>query len=258
MVQVFENAEELSKKAAEIFLHTAVDAVKENGRFTVALTGGSSPAGLYKLLAKQPFDEQVPWEKTYIFWVDERWVPLTDEKSNAKMTYETLLDFVPVPKEYIFPMWADEKPEEFAFEYEEQLLKHFGGEAPHFDLMLLGMGDDGHTASLFPGTAVLHEQKRFVQAYYLAPQSMYRITLTAPCINAAKKVLFLIFGEKKADALYEVLEGDINYERYPSQLIKPESGEVNWLVDRAAAMKLTNAKKAEMSTNVQVSDTTGA
>ena len=256
MLQVFTNAEELRKSAAEIFLQSAADAVKENGRFTVALTGGSSPAGLYKLLATSPYFEQVPWTKTYIFWGDERWVPLTDERSNAKMAFETLLNHVPVPKEHIFPMWSDEKPEEFAFKYEEQLLNHFAGEAPRFDLILSGMGDDGHTASLFPGTEVLHERERFVSAYYLAPQSMYRITLTAPCINAAKKVVFLVFGEKKADALQQVLEGVSNPEKYPSQLIKPAKGEIIWLVDEMAASKLTNTKVVSESIAVQVSDTT--
>jgi 6-phosphogluconolactonase len=156
------------------------------------------------------------------------------------MAFETLLNHVPVPKEHIYPMWADEKPEEFAFKYEEQLINLFAGNTPRFDLILLGMGDDGHTASLFPGTEVLHEQKRLVQAYYLAPQSMYRITLTAPCINAAKNVVFLVFGEKKVNALYEVLEGKRNYEKFPSQLIKPENGEALWLVDKAAALKLSH------------------
>jgi 6-phosphogluconolactonase len=135
-------------------------------------------------------------------------------------------------------MWDEQQPEEFALRYEEQLLKHFEGETPHFDLILLGMGEDGHTASLFPGTEVLHEQKRLVQAYYLAPQSMYRITLTAPCINGAKKILFLVIGENKADALYEVLEGPKNSDKYPAQLIKTEKSDVLWLVDELAAKKL--------------------
>jgi 6-phosphogluconolactonase len=243
MVQVLAKAEEISKKAAEIFLQSAIEAVEETGRFTVALTGGSSPAGLYKLLATSPYLEQVPWAKTYVFWGDERWVPLTNEQSNARMSFETLLNHVPVPKEQIFAMWADEKPEEFAFKYEQQLQKHFAGEKPRFDLILLGMGDDGHTASLFPGTKVLHEQERFVQAYYLEPQSMYRITLTAPCLNAAKQIVFLVFGEKKSNALHEVLEGVSNVEKYPSQLIKPENGQVTWLVDEAAAAKLTASTK---------------
>lgn len=240
MVQVFEDLESLSKKAAEIFLQTAIDAVNINSRFTVAFTGGSSPKRLYELLAQPPYKEQMPWSKTYVFWGDERWVPLTDKVSNAKMAFESLLNHVPVPEDHIFPMWAHEEPAEFAIKYEAQLIQHFNNTTPSFDLILLGMGDDGHTASLFPGTDVLNEQQRLVQAYYLAPQSMYRITLTAPCINAAKKILFSVSGEKKSHALHHVLEGAYNPYKYPSQLIKPKIGEVIWLVDKAASNKLSS------------------
>lgn len=193
---------------------------------------------LYQLLAQSPYTEQVPWDKTFIFWGDERWVPLSDERSNAKMAKETFLDQVPVPQEQIYPMWEYMEPEQYAQKYEQLLKVHFKDQAPAFDLILLGMGDDGHTASLFPGTEVLHEQTSWVKAYYLAPQSMYRITLTAPLINQAKKILFLTFGDNKAEALYQVLDGERNPEKYPSQLINPEHGEVYWLVDDKAVSKL--------------------
>lgn len=238
MVEVFKNAEELSKRAAALFCQTAIDAVEKKGKFTVALTGGSSPVELYKLLTTLPYADQVQWDKTFVFWGDERWVPLTDEKSNAKMSYEALLDHVPIPKENIFPMWNNERPVDFAMKYEQQIKDHFGGKQPEFDLILLGMGDDGHTASLFPGTDVLNEQTSLVSAYYLPAQSMYRITLTAPCINLAKRIIFLIFGDKKANALHEVLEGMHDPKTYPSQFIKPSNGEVIWLVDEAAASRL--------------------
>lgn len=241
MIQLFENKDALSTAAAELFVRVAQQAVEETGRFTVALTGGSSPVQLYNMLAKSPYLEQVPWNKTFVFWGDERWVPLTDDRSNAKMAQEAFLDQVPVPKEQIHPMWADNtEPGEFARQYEELLQKHFGESSPQFDLILLGMGDDGHTASLFPGTAVLHETERWVQAYYLEPQSMYRVTLTAPLINQAKNICFLTFGSNKAKALYEVLGGEQNPELYPSQLIQPIDGEVLWLVDESAAALLTN------------------
>ncbi|QCR22270.1 6-phosphogluconolactonase [Pontibacter sp. SGAir0037] len=239
MLQIYENTKELSKAAAEAFVNVAREAVQQRGKFTVALTGGSSPVELYRLLAQAPYRNQVPWQQTYIFWGDERWVPLTDDKSNAKMAFETLLNLVPVPKDQVFPMWKELEPAQYATEYEQLLRQHLGQENPQFDLILLGMGDDGHTASLFPGTAVLHEKTKLVQAYYLAPQEMYRITLTAPCINAARHIFFLTFGEKKADALYEVLEGEANVEQYPSQLIKPFQGEPTWFADRAAAKRLT-------------------
>ena len=239
MIHVFKNSAELSKAAAELFAQAAREAVRENGRFTVALTGGSSPVQLYTLLTQKPYVNQIPWEKLFVFWGDERWVPLTDDRSNYKMALDTLLSKVPVPASQIFPMWSKEaSPEEFAQQYENQLHQQFNNSTPQFDLILLGMGDDGHTASLFPGTSVLAEKEKWVQAYYLEPQQMHRITLTAPIINQAKKILFLTYGEKKAHALYEVLEGERNPTNYPSQLIQPQQGEAMWLVDDAAAKKL--------------------
>ncbi len=239
MVHVFENKDQLSEAAAELFVKIAQKSVEERGRFTVALTGGSSPVRLYEMLAETPYTEQVPWAQTYIFWGDERWVPLTDERSNARMAQQTLLSKVPVPTEQIYPMWAEgTPPEDFAMHYEKLLQQHFGDENPHFDLILLGMGDDGHTASLFPGTGVLHERSRWVQAYYLEPQSMYRITLTAPLINQARNICFLTFGSQKSHALHEVLEGVPNPEEYPAQLIQPDRGELLWYVDQDAAATL--------------------
>jgi len=241
MVQVFKNKDQLSKAAAELFVKIAQKAVDERGRFTVALTGGSSPVQLYEMLAESPYTEEVPWAHTYIFWGDERWVPLTDERSNARMAQETLLAKVPLPAGQIYPMWAGgTPPEDFSLQYEEVLHQHFGGETPRFDLILLGMGDDGHTASLFPGTGVLHERARWVRAYYLESQSMYRITLTAPLINQARNICFLTFGTSKAHALHEVLEGKRNPEEYPAQLIQPEKGEVHWYVDQDAAALLAS------------------
>jgi 6-phosphogluconolactonase len=240
MVRIFKNSGELSVAAAEAFIQAAARSIRKNGRFTVALTGGSSPAQLYKLLAQPEYRDRVVWEKTYIFWGDERWVPLDDDKSNAKMSQETLLNHVPVPKANVFTMYKDGvSAEEYAAEY-EQILKQFFPGDEGFDLILLGMGDDGHTASLFPGTAVLHEEQKWVDAYYLEPQQMYRITLTAPVLNKAQKVILLVFGENKANALSEVLEGMPNIEKYPSQLLKQASGEVIWMVDEAAASKLSH------------------
>lgn len=239
MVQVFENKNQLSQAAAELFVKVAQEAVKQRGRFTVALTGGSSPVQLYEMLTEPPYAEEVPWAQTYVFWGDERWVPLTDERSNARMARETLLSKVPVPLGQIYPMWAENAPpEDFALHYEELLHRHFYEENPRFDLILLGMGDDGHTASLFPHTGVVHERSRWVRAYYLESQSMYRITLTAPLLNQARNICFLIFGESKAHALHEVLEGKPNPEEYPAQLIQPEKGELRWYVDQDAAALL--------------------
>ena len=236
MVEIFKDPEALSVAAAELFVAAAKKAIDEKGKFTVALTGGSSPAKLYKLLASAPYSEQVDWQKVFIFWGDERWVPLDDEKSNAKMTKELLLDQVNIPENQIFPMWTDGKePESFAKEYAELLHSQLGSSGS-FDLIFLGMGDDGHTASLFPGTAVLAETEKWVAAYFLVPQDMYRITLTAPVLNKAKQTVVLVFGANKAKAFHEVQHGTYNPELYPSQLLKPEAdSELIWFVDSAAA-----------------------
>ncbi|WP_162053151.1 6-phosphogluconolactonase [Pontibacter pamirensis] len=243
MVKIFEDEAQLSKAAAELFIQKAQEAVKQHGLFTVALTGGSSPVQLYTLLAQLPYREQVPWEKMFVFWGDERWVPLTANENNARMAMEILLNKVPVPEDQVYPMYEeDTEPEAFAQQYEQLLQQHFNKQPPQFDLILLGMGDDGHTASLFPGTEVLQETSRLVQAYYLKPQSMHRITLTAPLINQAKTICFLTFGSKKAPALQQVLEGERNPEKYPSQLIQPKQGELIWFVDESAASLLTKKK----------------
>ena len=239
-IKVLKDLSEINRAAADIFVEQARRAVMEKGQFTLALTGGSSPVELHKMLAQEPYLSQVDWGKCFVFWGDERWVPLHDERSNARMAFETLLNHVPVPKEQIFPMWSKDKaPQEHAAEYERQLQLVLGKQGV-FDLIFLGMGDDGHTASLFPGTEVLNEEAAWVKAYYLDPQQMYRITLTAPLINRAKNIVFLVNGEKKAPALREVLEGKRNPQQYPAQLISPKEGEVSWLVDQTAASKLHN------------------
>jgi len=235
MVTIFNDKAEITTQAADVFIAAAQNAIQQHGKFVVALTGGSSPVGIYKLLATPEYQAKIDWNKVFVFWGDERWVALDDDLSNAKMSEETFLNHVPIPKGNIFPMYkAGVTPEEYAVEY-EQLIKNIAGENGQFDLILLGMGDDGHTASLFPGEAVLKEEDKWVAAYYLAPQSMFRITLTAPLINKAKQILVITFGENKAHALHEVLHGDYNPEKYPTQLIKPVDGKLQFFTDKAAA-----------------------
>jgi 6-phosphogluconolactonase len=239
MIRIFENKETLDAELADYFVSKAQQAILYNGKFTVALTGGSSPAGLYRLLATQAYKQKVDWSKVYVFWGDERWVPLDDEKSNAGAAFNDLLNHIPIPKDQIFPMWKDGvTAEQYAKQYEDLLDKHLtNGE--EFDLILLGMGDDGHTASLFPNQEIiLQEKQKKVAAYYLAPQQMYRITLTAPLINKAKNIVFLVFGDKKSEALYQVLQGEPNSNLYPSQLISRDAQKVTWMVDKDAAKKL--------------------
>jgi 6-phosphogluconolactonase len=239
MVRIFKDANELSSAAAEIFVQASKEAIAAKGSFTVALTGGSSPIKLHQLLATPAYNEQIDWENIYVFWGDERWVPMESEQSNAKMAFETLLNFVRIPTGQIYPMYdAMQTPEKFAGEY-EHWIKDIVGPDGAFDLILLGMGDDGHTASLFPGTEVLNEQDKWVAAYYLEAQDMYRITLTAPLINRAKQLVVMTFGEKKTHALHEVLEGEYNPKLYPSQLLKPANGTLLFLTDEVAASQLS-------------------
>lgn len=234
MVTIFNNNEKITKHAADIFVAAAQNAIQERGRFVVALTGGSSPIAIYKLLATEEYSAKIDWNNVYIFWGDERWVPLNDDLSNAKMSSDYLLNHVGIPKGNIFPMFKEGiTPEDYAQEY-EQSIKKIAGEDGQFDLVLLGMGDDGHTASLFPGEAVLQEIDKWVAAYYLESQNMHRITLTVPIINRAKQIVIITFGKNKAHALNEVLYGVYNPEKYPTQLIKPVDGKLLFLTDEAA------------------------
>ena len=234
MVSIFNNKEEITIHAANMFVTAAQNAIQKRGRFIVALTGGSSPIAIYTLLATTNYKAKIDWKNVFVFWGDERWVPLTDIQSNAKMSNDTLLDLVGIPKTNIFPMYKENiLPEDYALEYEKSI-KSITCENGEFDLILLGMGDDGHTASLFPGQNVLQERDKWVSAYYLESQSMYRITLTVPVINKAKEIIIVTFGENKAQALNEVLYGDYNPEKYPTQLIKPLDGKLSFLTDKAA------------------------
>jgi 6-phosphogluconolactonase len=245
MMHVFSDAEQLNEALAQWIVSTAKESVARQSRFTIALTGGSSPKKLYQLLTQPPYKDELFWKDTYVFWGDERFVPQEDDRYNAKMAYETLLNHIPVPRDQIYPMPYSTviPPEEVARQYENLLRNHFNTSAPQFDLILLGMGDDGHTASLFPRTPVLDEKERWVRDVYHTGQQMYRITLTAPLINQAKKIAFLLFGENKAQVLQNILEGGYQPQQLPTQLIKPLSGELHWFMDEAAASKLTHSRK---------------
>ena len=239
MVKQFKSKEQIFETAAQLFVEAAKKNIDKKGFFSVALTGGSSPVDLHKLLATEAYKSQVDWSKVLVFWGDERWVPFEDDLSNTKMSYETLLNHVPVLESNIFPMYKEGvEAADYAQTY-EQILREKLGDNGQLDFIFLGMGDDGHTASLFPGTEVLHEKEKWVDAYFLVPQDMYRITLTAPFINKADQIVVIAFGEKKATALREVLQGESNPELYPSQLLKPTAGELLFLVDDDVAKMLT-------------------
>lgn len=223
-------------------MRAANDAVAERGRFTIALSGGSTPKNLFNLLATNA-RTVLPWDRMFFFFGDERHVPPTDPESNYHMADESLLSKVPVPPGNVFRIPA-ENPDAAAAAaaYEKTLEKFFAlqpGQFPVFDLILLGMGPDGHTASLFPGTAGLQEKSRLVIANWVEKFKTSRITLTLPVLNAARCVTFLVSGTDKAPALHAVLDSDAPGEQYPSKLVRPTDGKLIWLVDRAAASELS-------------------
>jgi 6-phosphogluconolactonase len=237
-LHVYKDADELSHAVAKWIADAVVSTLKKSNRFTIALSGGSTPKLLHKILAAPPYKDLIDWSKLHIFWGDERDVPFTDDRNNAKMAYDTLLNFVPVPPSQVHVMRTDIPAEESAAEYEKTLHDYFNNAANSFDLVLLGMGDDGHTLSLFPGTAAVHEEKAWTIAYYLKAQDMSRITLTKTIVNKAARIAFMTTGTGKAHALKEVQQGAYNPDLYPSQEIRPVAGELHWFVDQAAAAGL--------------------
>lgn len=234
--------EELSQRAAELFVQGAQQAVKKRRRLTVALCGGRTPSRLYAMLGEPALRQQVPWDQVAIFWGDERCVPPDHSDSNYRMAHELLLSKVPIPPSNIYRMPGERQdPNVGAEEYAQTLRNVFqrsAGDWPQFDLVLLGLGEDGHTASLFRHTDVLHECTRLVAAPFVKALNAYRLTLTIPVFNAARHVVFLVSGQSKATILKRVLQGDPQPETLPVQFIHPQSGELSWFVDHPAAALL--------------------
>lgn len=234
IIQDYSSLEELSRASAELFQQIAAESVSSKGIFSVALSGGSTPEMTYQILSKPPFRDTVPWKKTHVFWGDERYVPSDDDLSNSRMARRVLLNHVPVPDSNIHPIPYLPTPQQSAIQYESILRNFFQHQAPRFDLILLGMGSDGHTASLFPGTTILNERERWAKEVFLPSQNMYRITITLPLINRAANIAFLVHGSEKAAILASVLGKRGNSNALPAQLVHPENGELYWLVDKAA------------------------
>lgn len=232
--------------AAARIVELAEDANTRSGRFTFVLAGGSTPRALYALLASERFAKRVDWSRVHFFWGDERCVPPDDAESNYRMARETLLDTVKPPPANVHRMLGEEDPARAAADYGELLHRFFdvpsGGTAPRFDLVLLGMGANGHTASLFPGTSPLRETKRWVMANHVDEVGAWRLTLTPVVINAAASIIFLVAGAEKAARLHEVLRGKSDPDRLPAQLIHPVHGDLRWMVDTAAAARLEDTR----------------
>ena len=245
---VWPQPDQVAHAAAQLFTDVAVAAAQARGAARIAISGGSTPKRMFALLADplQPFLAQIPWEKLWLYWVDERCVPPDHSESNYRMTREAMLDNVPLPQSQVFRMEGEPEPEAAANRYETFLrnsMRLEGAELPTFDLVLLGMGDDGHTASLFPHTDAINELGRLVVANHVPQKDTWRITLTWPVINQGREVVFLIEGAAKADVLAEVLTGPRDPERLPSQLIRPATGRLRLLLDQAAAAKLPPASQ---------------
>jgi len=244
-IRTLTTPQELFAAAAEEVVRAAKEAVAERGRFVVALAGGSTPKSLYTLLATNA-KASLPWDRMFFFFGDERHVPPTDPESNYRMAEETLLSKVPVGSANVFRIPAENSDAAAAAEAYEQILRNFfvlqPGEFPRFHLVLLGMGPDGHAASLFPGSAALQEKSRLVVANWVEKFKTTRITLTLPVLNAARCVMFLVSGTEKAAALHAVLQSNAPGEQYPSKLVRPTDGSLIWFVDRAAASQLSNSK----------------
>jgi 6-phosphogluconolactonase len=238
-IRVLPDAVALADAAARHVLEQGQAAIDARGAFSIALSGGSTPRELHLRVSTPPLANQIEWNRVHVFFGDERCVPPDDPQSNYRMAYETLLSRVPIPAEHIHRMRGELPPQEAADDYERQLRAFFGDEPPRLDMILLGMGDNGHTASLFPGLTAVHEQQRWVVAEYVAEVGMWRISLTPPIINLAREVMFLVAGAGKASMLRQVLEGPFAPDERPAQIVRPSPGELLWLVDAAAAAQLS-------------------
>ncbi|HUL23521.1 MAG TPA: 6-phosphogluconolactonase [Thermodesulfobacteriota bacterium] len=245
-VEVLPDSETLSLRAASIFVSASKNSIATKKRFAVAISGGSTPRRLYVLLGSDAYRHQVDWQHVHLFWVDERCVPKEDEASNFRMAYDPLLSKVALPDKNIHRIKGEEAPDKAARDYEEEMRRFFGeSERPRFDLILLGMGEDGHTASLFPGSKSLEETVRLAIPVYLEGPKKNRITLTLPVLNNADQILFLVSGPSKAAVLSEILGDGEKKKRFPAGMIRPARGNPTWLIDREAAGKLPHTPHQE-------------
>lgn len=235
-LHIYKNTGELIDGLAKWIIAFVNRALQTQERFTIALSGGETPKALYSLLASD-YRDAVDWNKLHVFWGDERFVPFTDDNNNAKMAYERLLNRVNIPASNIHRMRTDIGPHLSAEEYEKVLHRYFNDATHTFDLVLAGMGKDGHTLSLFPGSTALHHEN-WVEAVYLEAQQMYRITVLPPVVNKAASVAFVVTGAEKAETLRSVLKGIYRPDEFPSQLIQPANGDLHWFLDEEAAAKL--------------------
>lgn len=239
ILHIYETADQTLVALADFFIQTAKRSIIESGRFSVSLSGGSSPKKLYELLATPEYSSRIDWDKVDFFFGDERNVPADHPDNNALMVRKALFDPLRIPAEHIFAIDTSLPPDEAAQRYAETIQKRYQASHVRFDLILLGLGDNSHTASLFPHTPVLHDGSVSVKAVFLEDQNVYRITMTAPLINLGRHLAFLVYGKGKAEAVEAVLNGPEDIENHPAQLIRAAEGEVHWFLDEPAASALS-------------------
>jgi 6-phosphogluconolactonase len=237
-LHVFETKEILSDKLALWICNLITKTLKKQEFFTLVLSGGETPKLLYGKLASEKYKNKINWKRLHIFFGDERVVPFTDERNNAKMAFDILLNHVDIPENQIHIIRTDIQPNFAVDEYSKLLHRFFDSSAYSFDLVLLGMGDDGHTLSLFPDSPIIKEHVHWVNSIFNEKQQMYRITLMPLIVNKSSQIVFMITGDKKASVLKEVLEGERDIEKLPAQSIVPVEGELHWFLDKAAANDL--------------------
>jgi 6-phosphogluconolactonase len=237
-VNIFPTKAELVQAAAEKVIATVNAAIYERGRCALALAGGGTPRDVYALLAADGYRRRVDWSNVFLFWGDERCVPPDHPDSNFRMVNESLLSHIAIPTANVFRMKGEMEPAAAASEYEQHLEHFFGAGLPPFDLILLGLGEDGHTASLFPGTSALDERKRNVAAVFVPKFNAYRVTLTLPVINHARQIMFIVAGKSKSQIVPQVLKSDQPTKELPASLVQPQNGHLNWMLDAEAAKDL--------------------
>ena len=238
IVLQWKGAEALSIAAAHLFIETCNRCIAAKGKFVVALSGGNTPKRLYQLLATPEFSKNIEWNKVFIFCGDERFVPHTDADSNYRMVKENLLDYITIPQKNIFSIPTEGKAKDCAKQYEQTIHSFFGKEKIVFDCVLLGIGNDGHTASLFPGTDILKEKNKLIKEVWVEDKEIWRISFTLPLINNSKQVIFLVAGKDKAEVVAKILRGKKEKPLLPSQLVKSKKGIVYWMMDDEAASLL--------------------
>lgn len=242
-----ENINDLNRELADWITTYIANTLKYKADFFFCLSGGNTPQKLYQTLASPPYKDKIEWEKIHFFWGDERYVPLTDERNNAGMALREMLQLVPVKKENIHIIDTGTEADVSASNYDSLLRNYFEGKNYSFDLVLLGLGSNSHTLSLFPGYRTVHEKKKWVSSFYLDEQKMFRITLTAPVINKASAVIFIATGPDKADAVKHILEDGYDPDQYPAQVIKPGTGKLYWWVNEEAAKKISPVTIKQLS-----------